>query len=213
MARLLAKICGITRPQDALTAAQFGADFIGYIVVPSSKRRAEPDQIHTAVQAVRAARPGVLHVLVTLDGTPEDSIRMARQTGVDAIQLHGNEPPATAQAIQRAGFLVIKAVPVGVGAPEHDWTHYPCDYRLLDTYHDGASGGTGRLMDLSLIPPASERGPEPLLLAGGLKPDNVASVLQEFRPEGVDVSSGVELSPGIKDPEKVRLFLESVAQA
>jgi phosphoribosylanthranilate isomerase len=213
MMRLLTKICGLTRPEDALLAADCGAHLLGYIVAPSSKRRALPEAIAQCIRMVRPNHPGILHVLVTLDQPVSDILNLARDLEVDAIQLHGNEPAEVATTIRDAGYLVIKAVAVGPGAPSHDWLGYPCDYRLADTYHDGASGGTGKLLDTRLIPPPDRRSPQPLLLAGGLNTENLMEVLARFQPDGVDVSSGVESAPGIKDPEKIRAFLRAARQA
>jgi phosphoribosylanthranilate isomerase len=125
----------------------------------------------------------------------------------DGVQLHGDEPASIATSIRDAGYLVIRAVPIGLGAPEHDWLSYPCDYRLADTYHDGQSGGTGKRLDPSLIPGSDHRGPQPLLIAGGLTPLNVEQAMNQFPAQGVDVSSGVEVSPGIKDHEAIRTFV------
>jgi phosphoribosylanthranilate isomerase len=162
---------------------------------------------------VRRATPNVLGVLVTADFPLQEVLDQAKATGADVIQLHGSEPAGVATELRIAGYLTIKAVPIGSGAPDHDWLNYPCDYRLLDTFHSGISGGTGRLLDHSLLPTAAMRGSAPLLLAGGLTPDNLLESIRRVLPHGVDVSSGVETLPGIKDPEKVRRFLQLARRA
>lgn len=209
---MLKKICGLRELGDAGLAAALGADFLGLILVPQSKRYIEPSHAGEIVARIRKDFPAVLTTAVIMDLPLDQTLSLARETRVDAIQLHGNEPPEIAQAIQQAGWLVIKAIPVGEGAPDHDWLHYPCDYRLADTYHKGASGGTGKLLDQRRIPPPSSRGPQPLLLAGGLNPENLEIALSNSPVQGVDVSSGVEQSAGKKCPEKLRKLFERLAE-
>ena len=190
------KICGITSVDDARFCANLGLDFIGLVFVPGSPRRVDPGTARLISDEVRARSPRTRTVGVFQDASCDLMRRTAAQAGLDYVQLHGAEPPEIADAI---GLPVIKAfVP---GAVPDDWS--AAAWFLFDH----ANGGTGRIVDWSLIPPVSSR---PFFLAGGLSPANVLDAIARVRPDGVDISSGVEKSPGRKDHALVACFVEKV---
>jgi phosphoribosylanthranilate isomerase len=196
------KICGITRPQDAALAEEAGAHAIG-LVFAGTRRRLDPAR---AREVARGAGPLVVRVGVFEDH-PEDEIwRAVEAAGLDAVQLHGDEPPELALRLARA-VRVIKAFrmvgPVDAAAA----LAYPADAILLD----GREAGSGRAWNLSWA--SSLAGNPRLILSGGLTPENVARAIREARPGAVDVASGVESAPGVKDPGKVRAFVGAALRA
>ena len=190
------KICGITSLDDARFCATFGLDFIGLVFVPGSPRFVDPGTARLISDEVRALSPRTRVVGVFQDAPFGVMRRTAEQAGLDYVQLHGSEPPEIADAIE---LPVIKAFVPGV-VPD-DWS--AAAWFLFDH----ANGGTGRSVDWSLIPPVSSR---PFFLAGGLSPLNVLDAIARVRPDGVDISSGVEKSPGRKDHALVACFVEKV---
>jgi phosphoribosylanthranilate isomerase len=204
--RLVVKVCGITSPADARLAAEAGADALGFVFWPGSPRRV------TAVRAaeiVRELPETVLRVGVFVDAPREETARVADSVGLDLLQLHGDEPPEALRGLSRPA---LKAVRVGGGFAQDDALRYVPGAAgiLLDTRLPGERprGGTGSAFEWSLVKGLAGRVPF-LVLAGGLAPSNVAEAVRAVRPHGVDVSSGVEASPGRKDPEKVRAFVEA----
>jgi phosphoribosylanthranilate isomerase len=196
------KICGVTRPEDALAAASAGADAIGINFCAASKRRVTPERAREIAGAVQG-RIEVWGVFV--DEDPEQVRRIAAEVPLTRVQLHGSEGPETARAL--ADLPVVKALRVkdagSLAAAEN--------YRgvwgvLLDAYAPDAAGGTGRRFDWSLIPWPWPVGK--LVLAGGLSPRNVAAAVRVVRPDWIDTASGVERAPGEKDPDLVREFVE-----
>lgn len=197
------KICGITREEDALAAAQYGADAIGLVFHEKSPRHV------TVQQAARVA--AVLPPFVTLVGLfvnpAEDAVReVLHQVPLDVLQFHGEEEP---EFCARFGRPWIKAIRV-----RHDVDLIQCAARyrmaqglLLDAFVEGAHGGTGVALDWAVIPQAV---PLPVILAGGLHPGSVAEAIRLVRPWAVDVSSGVEASKGIKDAAKIAAFINEV---
>jgi phosphoribosylanthranilate isomerase len=196
------KICGITRPEDAELAVGLGAWAIGFILWPGSKRAADP--------AVAAGISQALHRRVERVGVfvnqPLDEIERAVDTlALSYVQLHGDEGPAFCAAVgQRTGARVIKAMRVRHAADLRDLDRFHTDLHLLDTAAAGLRGGSGRTWDWSLV--AQRRAKIPFLLSGGLTPDNVAAGIAAVRPWGVDVASGVESEPGVKDRAKLEAF-------
>ncbi len=200
------KFCGITRPEDAELAASLDAWAIGFILWPGSKRAADPA---VAAGIARVMRRRLELVGVFVNPTLDEVARMVEGIGLTHVQLHGDEGPAFCSAVaQRTGAHVIKALRVGSGADIRDAERFHTDYHLLDTAAGTARGGTGRTWDWRLA--SQRRSPVPLLLSGGLTPENVADAIAAVRPWGVDVSSGVEVSPGVKDAAKMEAFAAAV---
>lgn len=197
------KICGITSAADALLAAEAGADAIGLIFWPLSKRHVDVDRAQTIA---RALPPFVSVVGVFVDETPDAVRSVADAVGLSAVQLHGRERAADWARFPRP---VLKAMPVEAYA-DSEWRTARAAV-LVDAHDPVTIGGTGRTVDWDQARAiASTR---PLVLAGGLTPDNVAQAVAHVRPWGVDVASGVEQSPGVKDPDKVRAFVAAARTA
>jgi indole-3-glycerol phosphate synthase/phosphoribosylanthranilate isomerase len=204
-ARVAVKVCGITTVEDALMVARLGADAIGLVFWPQSPRWVDRDK---ARQISRALPPFVLRVGVFVDAPVEAVARTAEDVGLDVLQLHGQESP---EDVARLSRRVIKALRVGNGFSPDEALRYEghASGILLDTKTEGMPGGSGQVFDWSLARQVREKTAF-LALAGGLTPENVHVAMSAVRPDLVDVSSGVESSPGRKDPEKVRAFLEAV---
>jgi phosphoribosylanthranilate isomerase len=203
------KFCGITNLDDADLAVAAGAWALGLIFWPRSPRRCEFDAAAEIASAVkRRAEVAGVFVNATLDHVAQT----ADAVGLTMLQLHGEEGPAyCAEAARRTGCKVIKAARVRSGADVQALSAFHTDYHLLDSYTAGVPGGTGETFawDLARGKRTPAR-PIPVILSGGLNPDNVADAIAAVRPYGVDVASGVELSPGRKDPEKIRSFADAV---
>ena len=204
--RVAVKICGITTAEDARMAAAAGADAIGFVFWPKSPRAVDAA---TARAIAAVLPPFVLRVGVFVDASPEEMRRVADEVGLDMVQLHGQEPP---EDVARAPRRAVKAIRVGPGFRAEEALRYDgtAAALLVDTLADGAGpGGTGHTFDWSLVRPVRAGTPF-LVLAGGLTPENVGEAIAAVRPDAVDVSSGVESSPGRKDPAKVRAFVDAV---
>jgi phosphoribosylanthranilate isomerase len=203
------KICGITRPEDAEQAASLGAWAVGFNFWPGSKRRCDPA---VAAGIARALRRRVEPVGVFVNPTLDQVVRLAEGVGLTHVQLHGDEGPSFCTAVaERTGARVIKALRIGSGADIRDAERFHTDFHLLDAAAGLAYGGTGRTFDWRLI--AQRHSHVPLILSGGLTPENVADGIAAVHPWGVDVASGVEAEPGIKDPAKVEAFIAAVHAA
>jgi phosphoribosylanthranilate isomerase len=200
------KFCGITRLDDAELAVAAGAWAIGLIFWPRSPRRAELDAVAEIAAAVkRRAEVAGVFVNATLDHVAQT----ADAIGLTMLQFHGDEGPAyCAEAARRTGAKVIKAGRVRSGADVQALTTFHTDYHLLDSYIAGVPGGTGETFSWEIA--RAHRGRIPVILSGGLTPDNVADAIAAVHPYAVDVASGVELSPGRKDPEKLQAFAAAV---
>jgi phosphoribosylanthranilate isomerase len=197
------KVCGITRAEDAELAVEAGAWALGFILWPGSKRFVEPAM---AAGIARGLRRRAELVGVFVNPTLDEVAHAADVLGLTYVQLHGDEGPRLcAAAGQRTGCRVIKALRVRSGADVLDAKRYHTDLHMLD------SSGNGRTWDWRLA--AERRTRTPLVLAGGLTPENVGDAVAAVRPWAVDVASGVESSPGIKDPALVRAFAAAVAEA
>jgi phosphoribosylanthranilate isomerase len=197
------KICGITRPEDAELAASLGAWAIGFILWPQSKRVADPA---IAAGIARTMRRRVEVVGVFVNPTLDDVVHANEAIGFTHVQLHGDEGPAFCTAVaERTGARVIKALRIGSGADIRAAARYHTDFHLLDAAAGAAYGGTGRTWDWRLL--AQRHSSVPMILSGGLDPGNVAEAVAAARPWAVDVASGVESAPGIKDPAKVEAFI------
>ena len=199
------KICGVTTAADALACARLGADAIGLNFVPTSPRRVEES---AARDIVRALGEGVLVVGVVAGLTVAGMRALREATGVGCLQLHGDETPDDVTALLPHAY---KAVRVGGADDVARAESMPGDYVMVDARVEGALGGTGRTFDWSLVVGLAQR--RKLVLAGGLTPDNVAAAVAMAHPWCVDVASGVESEPGVKDLAKVRAFLEAARAA
>ncbi len=197
------KICGLTNLEDALAAARLGADALGFVFA-ESPRRVEPEAVR---QIVRRLPPLVTTVGVFVDQPRHVVLQIMGHCGLDLIQLHGQETEAQAQAF---GRRVIKAVGVGDGRPPATES-YPGCLLLLDTFSAQAAGGTGQTFDWNLAREVSRK--RPVILAGGLNPDNVTRAIDLVQPDAVDVSSGVEIFRGKKDHDRMASFIDRVRRA
>ena len=201
--RARVKICGITRPEDGMTAARLGVDAIGLVFHRPSPRYVDMD---AARRIVAALPPFVAVVGLFMNAEPAVIQAVLSEVPLSLLQFHGDETPDYCAAF---GLPYLKAVPMGAGAD-------PLDYErrfataaglLLDSHGGNKMGGTGQGFDWTRIPAARHK---PLILAGGLHPGNIAEAIRRVRPFAVDVSSGVEAAKGIKDAELMRAFLRGV---
>ena len=204
--RPLVKICGLTRPDEALACARMGADAIGLVFFPKSPRHLNPEQ---AADICRQLPDQVTAVAVCVDMPTEEILSLAAACGFGTVQLHGRETPEKVTRLTGAGLRVIKALfasrpPEINTAPEYD----PAAAFLVECGQGTLPGGNAETWDWGLPSGLFEK--QPVILAGGLAPDNVRQAIEIARPDAVDVSSGVESSPGRKDLEKVRIFLDAV---
>jgi phosphoribosylanthranilate isomerase len=197
------KICGITRAEDALLAAQLGASAIGFIFWPGSSRFIEADKAREIVQVMPAS---VLPVGVFVDQPAREVQEIAKQVGLGAIQLHGHESVDYALGLMEP---VIKAVPVSQGFDLAALDLIPDSITVLLDAHDPVRhGGTGRTIDWTVAARAAAR--RPVMLSGGLNPDNVRAAVSAVRPYGIDLSSGVESSPGVKNHASLRALFDAL---
>ena len=192
---LFVKVCGLGTPADVEAAAEAGADAVGFVFWEPSPRHHDLPTIRRLAEA-----SPVTTVLVTVDLDSEDLLAAAAQAGVDAVQPHGRHSGVAAAAARRFGLGVIQPVRAGQEPPPET----PNELLLIDTPHATLPGGTGETFDWDAIAHLERR----FLLAGGLDPDNVADAVQRVRPFGVDASSGLESSPGVKDPARIRDFVK-----
>ncbi len=198
------KICGLTREEDAVFCANAGADFLGLIFVPASPRHVEPEKAASIAAAVRNEGKSPKFVGVFRDASSDYMREIASMVGLDMFQLHGNE---TQEDIQNLGMPAIRTLRVGDTLPDTHGTP-AAEWLLFDTYDERRAGGTGRRFDWSLL--AVYDRAKPFFLSGGLTADNVAAGVSLVRPDGIDVSSGVESSTGVKDHEKVARLIDRV---
>jgi phosphoribosylanthranilate isomerase len=201
--RTRVKICGFTRPEDARLAAMLGADAVGLVFYPPSPRHVD---IALAQAIVAALPPFVSVVGLFVDESPLRITEILRQVRIDLLQFHGDESPDYCAAFGRA---YIKAIRMNAGT---DLARVASDYRsaaglLLDADDRQAKGGTGTGFDWTLVAGFC---PLPLIVAGGLRPDNAKAALRQTRAYGLDVSSGVEAAKGVKDADKMAAFLQEV---
>jgi phosphoribosylanthranilate isomerase len=203
------KICGVTNPEDAALAASGGAWAIGLVFHPDSPRLVSPE---TAAEIGTAFKRRLEVVGVFVNASLDEVVGLAESCSLSMLQLHGEEGPLYCQeAARRAGVPVIKAARVRDAAQIRALSAYKTAYHLLDAYVPGRPGGTGQRFDWSL---AAEHPPEPpFLLSGGITPQNVREAIETVSPFGIDVSSGVEASPGRKDPAKLRGLFDAVRDA
>jgi phosphoribosylanthranilate isomerase len=197
------KVCGITTPEDALTAAGSGADAVGLVFAESPRQLSVED----AREIAGALPDGVLKVGVFVDEEPEEVFRIAREVGLDYAQLHGDESPQTVTALREGGVKVIKALSVRGADSLAAMDDYNADLFLLDAWSEKARGGTGERFDWEVAKSYGGRGN--ILVSGGLTPENVREAIRFFEPYGVDASSSLEDAPGKKNAERVRRFVSA----
>lgn len=202
------KICGLTRPQDIQSAVQAGVDAIGLVFYPPSPRAVNIEQ---AIDLVKYIPPYVQVVGLFVNATLEEISEICRQVPIDILQFHGDESPEQCQNIaQKLGRRWYKAIQVkddmDILQTIQPYQQYGASAILLDAYHPDLKGGTGHSFDWTTFPKADI----PLILAGGLNPENVADAITLTQPYAVDVSGGVEQTKGVKDSEKMRKFIENV---
>ena len=200
------KICGITSIEDAIAAVAAGADALGFMFYERSPRRISMDMASVIKNALP---PFVMRVGVFADAT-ENVIRSASLCGLNALQFHGNEPPEFLKRF--SPITTIKAFRIQNAGSLALLSAYNTSSWLLDSYTPAQLGGTGNTFDWEYARQARELG-RPIILAGGLNPDNVADAVRKVRPYAVDVSSGVEFAPGKKDPAKLAAFIQAAKSA
>ncbi|HNV86928.1 MAG TPA: phosphoribosylanthranilate isomerase [Candidatus Omnitrophota bacterium] len=198
------KICGLTRPEDAVAAAEAGADFLGLVFAES------PRQINaeTASDLMRAVPRFKNWVGVFVDEPPENIVNLAARLRFTFAQLHGNESPENCRVLTGKGLQVIKAFRIQGGDTFGKISDFDVPYILFDSFSPARPGGTGRHFDWSLLPRQEKTGR--FFVSGGLDENSVSELLSFTAPFGVDVSSGVEDSPGIKNKEKITRFIRAV---
>lgn len=206
MSNVRSKICGITRIEDALAAAEAGADAIGLVFYAKSPRAVDVRQARAIIAALP---PFVTTVGLFVNASRCELNEILEAVSLDLLQFHGDETPADCEGYHRPW---IKALRVRPGDDLESACQLYAGARgiLLDTYVPGVPGGTGEAFDWSLVPASLSK---PIILAGGLCADNVAQAIARVRPYAVDVSGGVEQAKGIKDATKIEAFMRAVKQA
>ncbi|MBI5639398.1 MAG: phosphoribosylanthranilate isomerase [Nitrospirae bacterium] len=200
------KICGITNPEDAHAAADFGADALGFVFYKGSPRYIAPGD---AASIIRTLPPFISAVGVFVDESAERIEQAVSLSGIGLIQLHGDEPPDACRLTRR----VIKAIRVKSLeslTPLKGYKDFVTAF-LLDTYDPNMLGGTGKIFNWDIAMEAKQFGE--IILAGGLNAENIADAVRRVRPYAVDISSGVEMHKGKKDHDKMRLFIERAKTA
>jgi phosphoribosylanthranilate isomerase len=203
------KHCGITSLEDAHRAAEAGAWALGMVFWPGSPRACDPNE----AQLIGAALRRTVNLAgVFVNATLAEIDDMAQLAGLSLVQLHGDEGPAfCTEVARRTGAKVIKATRLRSRAELQAAAAFHTDFHLLDAHVEGVPGGTGATLDWELVRDA--RLDAPVILSGGLTPDNVADAIAATRPFAVDVASGTELVPGVKDPQKLEAFAAAVRGA
>ena len=200
------KICGLTRPEDARTAEALGADALGVVLYKPSSRAITPERI---ADVLAETSGGVRKVALFVDPDAEQ-VEMALATGaIDYLQFHGDEAESFCSSF---GVPYMKAIRVRSAAQvlKEIERHQKADRILLDKYIENVPGGTGKTFDWSVAAEVAKASDKPVVLAGGLNAENITAAIETVGPAGVDVSSGVEQAPGIKDSQKLKLFIEGV---
>jgi phosphoribosylanthranilate isomerase len=195
---MLVKVCGVTTPADAEACVALGVDWLGLNFVPSSPRCID---VAAALAIAGAVRGRAELVGVVADRDDAALLELRRAAGLDRLQLHGDEPP---EQVRRLAPFAFKALRIGSAADVTAAARYE-GLLLVDSKVAGALGGTGRTVDFALVAPVAHA--RAILLAGGLGPANVAAAVRAVAPWGVDVASGVERSPGVKDLDAVAAFV------
>ena len=203
------KICGITRREDfGYILRQPEVNAVGFVAYPPSKRFVTYENVGEIISGCDRA---ILKVGVFVDAS-FDFIMSYVRGGLEVAQLHGDEPPEFAEKLSRE-VRVWKALRPRSAGEIDSFTSYPAEKFLIDAFSEGLKGGTGLQVDREMAIHAVEILPGPVILSGGLTPENVTEALRAVSPAGVDVSSGVEISPGVKDTARVRSFISAVSEA
>jgi phosphoribosylanthranilate isomerase len=203
------KICGVTRRADAELAASLGAWAIGMIFDPASPRYVEPD---AAAEIGAALKRKAEVVGIFVNAGLDEVAALAESSPLTILQLHGDEGPSYCrEAARRTGLKVIKAARVRDSASIRTLSAFKTDYHLLDAHVPGKAGGTGERFDWSLV--ADHPDKVPMILSGGIRPENVREAIETVQPFAVDCASGVEEAPGRKDAEKLEQFFEAAREA
>lgn len=207
------KICGLTNLDDALVATEAGADLLGFILFAKSPRYVVPEIVAKIIPAVRKVNPSIKTVGVFVNERADCIATIVDQTGLDYVQLHGNETPDWFTSLNRRCYKALRPAD-GEEAASQAATFARLSTLdglcwMIDAYDANAYGGTGKRADWQTAAQLAQQYPG-LLLAGGLTPENVAQAIRVVQPWGVDVASGVEAEPGRKDHEKVRAFVQQV---
>jgi phosphoribosylanthranilate isomerase len=205
------KICGITNEEDALAALDCGADALGFNVFPGSKRYLD---IQLAKKWMARLPTEAPKVAVLVNPTLSDALQLAELDFIDSLQLHGMESPAFCQSLAEAGVRFTKAVPITTGKALIGYEHFFTRSVLLDSSSARGFGGTGETLPWPVARAFIEDHPAlEVTLAGGLTPENVADAIHQVEPFGLDVTTGVESSPGRKDRDRLRAFLSAVRRS
>ncbi len=205
MNRVRVKICGITRPADGVIAAHAGADAIGLVFYKQSQRAVS---IENAILIIRELPPFIARVGLFVNNSVSEIHSVLSNVNLDMLQFHGDEEPEACGQFGKPWLKAIRMKP-GVNLPELAEKFDNCAGLLLDSCVPGKAGGTGQTFDWGIVSPGLKR---PVILAGGLNADNVQEAIRKVRPYAVDVSSGVESAPGIKDAIKVTDFIRQVRE-
>jgi phosphoribosylanthranilate isomerase len=200
------KICGITNLADAQAAAEAGADALGFVFYEKSPRFVS---MKTAAEIAKQLPPFITRAGVFVNPAGELVLKAIAECGLNLLQFHGDEPP---EFCMQFGLMSMKAFRIRDAGSLKELPKYKTDAWLLDAYSSDTLGGTGAVFNWDLAVEAQKTG-RPIFLAGGLTPENVADAVRKVQPFGVDVSSGVESSPGKKDHAKVRAFINAVKTA
>jgi phosphoribosylanthranilate isomerase len=206
--RVRVKICGLTTEEDARAAIALGADALGFNLWPGSKRHLD---LERAAPWIQSLPPLVTRVAVLVNVPLEEARRIAAHPAIDAVQFHGDEDESYCAQFAADGRPFLKALRIRDAASLENADRFSTSSILLDADAGAAYGGTGRQLDPALAAEAGRRFPHlKLVLAGGLKPENVAEAVRIAQPYAVDVASGVEAAPGKKDHAKMSLFFAAL---
>ena len=208
------KICGINSLDDARTAIAAGADMLGFNFYRPSPRFVEPVEVRKIIESLRAEPDGRTITMVGVfvnQPSPASVMQIVAAAGVDAVQLHGDESAEFCQSLKQLlnGRMLIKVHHVTDTFAPPEVQHYDADAIMLDAFHGELRGGTGQVVDWAVARAARELVPR-LFLAGGLSPENVGQAIAQVRPYAVDACSSLESSPGQKDAERVKAFVQAV---
>ncbi len=213
----LAKICGITSLNDARAAIEAGGDLLGFNFYRPSPRFIEPSEARKIIESLQAGPNNQSKTMVGVfvnEGSPAAVMEIVDVAGVNAVQLHGDESTEFCQILKAHlnGRWLIKVLRVTESFAPHDVQPYPADAVMLDAFHGKLRGGTGEVFDWTVARAARAFVPR-LFLAGGLSPENVGQAIAQVDPFAVDACSSLESTPGRKDFERVRAFVQAVRNA
>ena len=199
------KICGITNYKDAAKSLDYGADALGFIFYEKSKRYINPKE---AAKIIKELPPFLTKVAVFVDSSFRQINKITSELSINTVQLHGNETPEFCAKFKQT---VIKALRIRTSVNLQEVDSFPAQAILFDTFSETEFGGTGKSFDWNIL--KNLRTDKKIILSGGLNPDSIEQAIKTVRPYAVDVSSGVEKSPGIKDHTKIKKFIEAVKNA